>query len=40
MSNPDTQPRLGGHTLLRWCGYAALAGLFVGVGIGAVILAR
>ena len=40
MSNPTAQPRLDGHTLLRWCSYAALAGLFVGVGIATAILAR
>ena len=40
MSNPAVQTRVDGHTLLRWCGYAALAGLFLGVDIGAAILAR
>jgi|KBSMisStaDraftv2_1062788.scaffolds.fasta_scaffold3739953_2 hypothetical protein len=40
MSNPTSQTRIDGHTLLRWCGFAALAGLFVGVGIGVTILAR
>jgi hypothetical protein len=40
MSNPATHTRIDGHTLLRWCGFAALAGLFIGVGIGAAIVAR
>ena len=40
MTNPVTPARIGGRTLLAWCGYAALAGLFVGIGVGASLLAR
>jgi hypothetical protein len=40
MSSPASPTRIDGHTLLRWCSFAALAGLFVGVGIGVAILAR
>ncbi len=40
MSNPTSQTRIDGHALLRWCGFAALAGLFAGVGIGVTTLAR
>jgi len=38
MSNPATHVRIDGHTLPSWCGYALLAGLFLGLGIGAVML--
>ena len=38
MSNPALQPRIDGHTLLRWCAHAAIAGLFPGVGTGAATL--
>ena len=33
-----TPARIDGRTLLAWCGYAAFAGLFV--GIGAALMAR
>jgi len=40
MTNRLTQAPLGGGTLLVWCGYAALAGLFAGVAVGVVALLR
>jgi hypothetical protein len=40
MSKPAIYSRIDGHTLLRWCGYAVMVGLFVGVGIGATIVLR
>ena len=36
MSNPITPTRSDSRALLAWCGYAALAGLTVGL-VGAVI---
>ena len=38
MGNPATHVRIDGHTLLKWCGYAVLAGLFLGIGTGSVML--
>jgi hypothetical protein len=40
MSNPAMRSRLASDALLRWCGYAALVGLFVGTAIGAVAITR
>ena len=40
MTHSVTPARIDGRTLLAWCGYAALAGLFVGIGIGAALIAR
>jgi hypothetical protein len=40
MTPSVTPARVDGRTLLAWCGYAALAGLFVCIGIGAALMAR
>ena len=45
MSNPNgaaapRETRFDGLTLLRWCGYAACAGLLAGLGTGTAILFR
>ena len=40
MTHSITPSRVNGRTLLAWCGYAALAGLFVGIGIGATLIVR
>ena len=40
MTHSVTPARIDGRTLLAWCGYAALAGLFVGIGIGAALIVR
>ena len=45
MSNPNgaATPRpttFDGLALLRWCGYAAAAGLFAGIAIGTAVLTR
>ena len=39
MSKPDTSPSIDGRRLLTWCGYAALAGLFIGIGAGIAVIA-
>jgi hypothetical protein len=40
MTHSVTPARIDGRTLLAWCSYAALAGLFAGFGIGAAVIAR
>ena len=40
MTHSVPPARINGRTLLAWCGYAALAGLFVGIGVGAAAIAR
>jgi hypothetical protein len=40
MTHSVTPARIDGRTLLAWCGYAALAGLFVAIGIGSALIVR
>lgn len=40
MTNQSPQPRMDGRRLLLWCGFAALAGLFVGTGIGVATIVQ
>jgi len=40
MTNQSSRSRIDGRRLLMWCSFAALAGLFVGTGIGVAAIVQ